>query len=652
MIRPRTSRTLIRVIALLLALGASAASAQDTSSAFSKKIGRLARQRAAAGMGQSRVIVRAVDAASVSSLRPIVQQAGGAIGRKLSIINGYVADVPNAALAGLANSPLIEHIALDRAIVGAMERTRITIGAAAVRDELGYDGTGIGVAIIDSGVTAWHDDLSGAGGGQRVDRFVDFVNQRDTAYDDYGHGTHVAGIVAGNGFDSDGRRSGIAPGAHLIVLKTLDASGRGYISDVIAALDYVIANKDTLNIRVVNLSVATGVYDSYNADPLTLAAKRAVEAGIVVVAAAGNDGHNLNGGTQYGGVTAPGNAPWVLTVGAFSHMGTVRQRDDTIASFSSRGPTAIDYTSKPDVVAPGVGIESLSDPNSSLYTAQSQYLLTGSVPMSYLPYLSLSGTSMAAPVVSGTVALMLQANPALTPNQVKAIVQYTARLYSGYGPLTEGAGFLNAKGAVELALAFATSAGPIDHVQRGWSQRLIWGNQMIRGGRLSASANAWLPDVTWGAATRTSAENIQWGVICAGTDCQNDPGAWPAWETSCADAMCSTVTWSNGPSQNVVWGLACGGSDCPQTWTGDTGLLLFDASDSDTVVWGTGDSDTVVWGTGDSDTVVWGTNDADTVVWGTFDGDTVVWGTSDSDTVVWGTGCTDSSCEPVIWGDH
>ena len=637
MFGPGTWRTVVRVIAVL-ALGASA-SAQGTGSAFTRKVSRLARQRAVIGMGQSRVIVRAVDAAPISSLGPIIQQAGGTIGRKLSIINGYIAHVPNQALAGLTNNPFIEHISLDRTIVGAIERTRITIGAAAVREDLGYDGAGIGVAIIDSGVTTWHDDLSGAGGGQRVDRFVDFVNQRETAYDDYGHGTHVAGIVAGNGFDSGGRRAGIAPGAHLIVLKALDASGLGHISDVIAALDYVVANKDALNIRVVNLSVATGVYDSYNVDPLTLAAKRAVEAGIVVVAAAGNAGRNLSGGTQYGGVTAPGNAPWVLTVGAFSHMGTVRRNDDTIASFSSRGPTAIDFMSKPDVVAPGVGIESLSDPDSALYAVKSPYLLAGSVATSYQPYLSLSGTSMAAPVVSGTIALMLQANPALTPNQVKAIVQYTAQLYSGYGPLTEGAGFLNAKGAVALARAFATSAGSIDHVQRGWSQRLIWGNQMIHGGRLSATANAWLPDVTWGAAMRTNGESIQWGVICSGTDCQSDPGAWHAWETGCADATCSTVTWSNGSSENVVWGPACGGADCPQPWTGSTGLLLFDASDSNTVVWGTSESDTVVWGTGESDTVVWGT----------FDGDAVVWGTSDSDTVVWGTACTDLSCEPVVW---
>src|SRR5205814_6241946 len=126
-----------------------------------------------------------------------------------------------------------------------------------------------------------------------------------------------------------------------------------------------------------NLSVATGVYESYDLDPLTLAAKAAVNAGIVVVAAAGNYGRSAQGATQYGGITAPGNAPWVLTVGASSHMGTIDRSDDTIAAFSSRGPTAIDHGAKPDLVAPGVGIESLSSPKSSMYNSMPAYLLSG-----------------------------------------------------------------------------------------------------------------------------------------------------------------------------------------------------------------------------------------------------------------------------------
>src|SRR5262245_22032550 len=189
------------------------------------KVGRLLERRLPRVLERTRVIVRTVNSASANAARPIVQQAGGTPRRELPLIHGFVADIPNAALDGLEQNPNIERMSLDRSIVGAMERTGATIGATTVRQNLGYDGSGIGVAVIDSGVTAWHDDLSAAGGGQRVDRFVYFVNDRETAYDDYGHGTHVAGIIAGNGYDSGGARSGVAPGAHLVVLKVLDASG-------------------------------------------------------------------------------------------------------------------------------------------------------------------------------------------------------------------------------------------------------------------------------------------------------------------------------------------------------------------------------------------------------------------------------------------
>ena len=151
------------------------------------------------------------------------------------------------------------------------------------------------------------------------------------------------------------------------------------ISNVIAALDWVVANKASYNVRVVNLSVGAAVTESYHTDPLTRAAKRAVDAGIVVVTAAGNLGKNAHGQLQYGGITAPGNAPWVLTVGAFSHEGTVIRTDDVMAGYSSRGPTAIDFAAKPDLVAPGTGIVSLSDPTSLMYVTKAAYLLAGSL---------------------------------------------------------------------------------------------------------------------------------------------------------------------------------------------------------------------------------------------------------------------------------
>src|SRR5262249_26863046 len=154
-------------------------------------------------------------------------------------------------------------------------------------------GVGVGVAVIDSGITSWHDDLAPVtdpAGSQRVDAFVDFVNGRSQPYDDYGHGTHVAGIIAGNGADTGGARSGIAPAARLVVAEVLAGSGRGRASDGIAALDYVAKRQRDLNIRIVNLSIAAAVNESFNLDPLTIAARRLVERGVVVVAAAGNLG--------------------------------------------------------------------------------------------------------------------------------------------------------------------------------------------------------------------------------------------------------------------------------------------------------------------------------------------------------------------------
>jgi len=593
---------------------------------------------------RSRVIVRATSSQTFALVPSLIQQLGGVLGRRLSIIDAQVADIPNVSLLALSATSAVQRIALDRATVGALELTGAVIGATAARQTFGVDGTGVTVAVVDSGVTPAHPDLADSGGVQRVDRFVDFVNGRSAAYDDYGHGTHVTGIVAGNGFDSSGARSGIAPAAHIVALKVLDGSGAGRISNVIAAFGDVLANKDAQHIRVVNVSLGAAVYESYNTDLLTIAAKRLVDAGVVVVAAAGNRGVNA-GNPQYGSVMAPGNAPWVLTVGASSHMGTADRSDDTLAPFSSRGPTSVDYSAKPDLVAPGVGTESLSSPNSFLYNSRSQYLLSGTIPTPWLPYLSLSGTSQATPVVSGTVALMLQANPALTPNAVKAILQYTSQPYSQYDALSEGAGFLNAKGAIELARFFASpwTNRPSD---ASWGRQLVWGNHRVWGGVLTPDANAWFSQIQWGDKRTPAGADVVWGQIPAGG--YGSTAAWRPWSVHCLDFMCAAADW--GPSENVVWGSACGGNDC-QTGplTVSFGNLFSRATVSQAIAWGTSDPTTTGWSTG-GQTIVWGTNDGDTIVWGTT-GQTIVWGTNDDgDTIVWGTqGCDDPSCQPVLW---
>lgn len=234
------------------------------------------------------------------------KKLGGKLGRSLGLINGKVVELSNGQLKKLADYAGVERIVYDRPTAGELNRVAVTVGARAVQQSYGYRGAGVGVAVIDSGITSWHADLSYLGSsslvrtsnGQRVAAFVDLINGRTAPYDDNGHGTHVSGIIAGNGFDALGSRAGVAPDAHIVSLKVLDAQGRGVISNVIAALDWVVRNRAAYNVRVVNLSVGAAVTESYKTDPLTLAAKRAVDAGIVVVTAAGNLGKNRLGQLQ------------------------------------------------------------------------------------------------------------------------------------------------------------------------------------------------------------------------------------------------------------------------------------------------------------------------------------------------------------------
>ena len=568
------------ILATLVAAYAPAAFAAGPQDRSVSKLDRELQQRAEIPRGHSRVILRL---SAGTDVERAIRGARGTLGRRLVSVGGQVADVPDSALASLAALSGVDSISVDRHVEGTLERTGATIGAGWVHDTLGLDGSGIGVAIVDSGVANWHDDL----GADRVMRFVDFVNFQSTAYDDYGHGTHVAGIIAGNGYDSGGRRRGIAPGATLLVEKVLDASGQGYISNVIAAIDYAIANKDVLHLRVINLSVAAGVYESYLSDPLTLAAKRAVDAGLVVVSAAGNLGKNTAGDVRRGGIGAPGNAPWVITVGASSHMGTVDRSDDTVAAFSSRGPTAIDAQAKPDLVAPGVGIESLAEAGSTLYNTKPMMRLWGTVQTATEPYLSLSGTSMASPVVSGTIALMLQANPSLTPNLVKAILEFTAEPHAEYDGLTEGAGFLNARGAVELAQKIAAGAPLAANTPQDdstpWGRHVIWGNHLL--GVSTLSGTAWTTNVTWGAdAVRGSStdgddDNIVWGTACDGADCVD-----AVWDADCSgDRDCDTIVWGAhvmGPAEDIVWGRRNPQRPPPTSQNEDSGVAELGAAGS------------------------------------------------------------------------
>jgi hypothetical protein len=353
-----------------------------------------------------------------------------------------------------------------------------------------------------------------------------------------------------------------------------------------------------------------------------------------VVTAAGNMGKNAAGQLQYGAITAPANAPWVLTVGASSTMGTLTRNDDTIASFSSSGPTFVDFDSKPDLVAPGQGTISLAAPGSTFYVTKSAYLVASKPALSTKPYLTLSGTSMAAPVVAGTVALMLQANPTLTPNLIKAILQYTAQQYPGYNTLRQGAGFLNTLGAVRLA-TFYRYGKPGDRLptQKVWSRQILWGNHRLTGGVIAPAANAWGANVVWGVAKTMgmTGDNVVWGTMATG-----DNVVWGTMATG------DNVVWGTASGDNVVWGVS---------FTGDNVVWGVSVS-GDNVVWGTdcggADCDTAVWGVAsDGDNIIWGTaSDGDNVVWGTSVDPNAIWATSAEDDATWGSSGEDQVIYP------
>src|SRR3954471_8477007 len=716
------TRTLHRTSVLVCVGIAVSAMLSAATPAFSQSgtLDPVLRGRARQLTGRSRVIVEYRGTADVRAVTAVRGRAG----RRLANRHLQIADVDNIGLAALASDPRVARVTLDRDTFTTMERTAAAVGAQSSQTDYGVTGRGVGVVIIDSGISALNDDLLVDAAGRpspAVVHFKDFTRDEnsgvwtpDLPVDDFGHGTHVAGIIRGSGYDSNGRRHGIAPESNLVGLKVLDRDGHGHISDLIDAIDSADGLKKAYNVRVINVSVGAGVVETYRLDPLAQATKRAVAAGIVVVAAAGNLGRNNDGDIQYGGITAPGNAPWVITVGASSHQGTARRSDDSIAPFSSRGPTWIDFEAKPDLVAPGVGIESLADPHSTLFNELADYRLAGTRATPFQPYLSLTGTSMAAPVVTGAVALMLQVNPSLTPNAVKAILEFTAQQRAGESALAQGAGLINVHGAIRMADFFryptegrGLPGDTIEDEWVPWSEDMLWGNYLVNGGILLPAMNAWSPTVTWGALSTpkgapvtwgtTDANNIVWStrdqdndnIVWSTRDQDNDNIVWITrdqasdnivwstrdqdndnivWSTrdqgndnivwSTRDQGNDNIVWSTRDqgTDNIVWSTRDQGTDNIVWSTRDQGTdnIVWSTRDqgTDNIVWSTRDqgNDNIVWSTAGSENIVWSTSDSDNIVWSTSDANNIVWSTSAAQNVVWGTDCSGPNCGRPVWG--
>jgi hypothetical protein len=492
---------------------------------------------------------RAVDSSPVSvmlgargseaAVRTAVADSRGHITRRLDLIDAHVAVLPRSEMATLAAHPAISWVALDRPVTlahspdadASVGPTSLFHLADTVRAkqmwEDGISGAGVDVAVVDSGVVPV-DGLSAPG---------KVVNGPDLSFesgeeglrylDTYGHGTHMAGIIAGRDDAvrtpvreaSHDRFVGIAPDARIVNLKVADSNGATDVSQVIAAIDWVVQHgrSDGLNIRVLNLSFGTDGTQDYRIDPLSHAVEEAWRRGVVVVVAAGNEGH---GDAR---MNNPAYNPYVISVGGSDGVGSISPSDDEVASWSSRG----DAARRPDLVAPGQSVVSLRDPGSHIDLSYpgarvGERFFRG------------SGTSQAAAVVSGAAALLLQQRPDLTPDQVKSLLTSTARPLSRADDGAQGAGILDIKAA---AAADTPTAG------QAWPRSLGTGSLELTRGSVHVTVNG---------KTVVGEQSVFFT-------------AWDAfgWATSLANG----AAWSGGSWTGNSW---TGGSWMGNSWTGNS----------------------------------------------------------------------------------
>ncbi len=435
------------LLTLLLLFGALATPA---SAAESRVLPQLQEWANAAPDATQRVIVRRVEGNRTADAA--VTRAGGRIIRDLGALDAFVALVPGRALHSLGRHPAIRSISPDAPMrtTNVIDSSRLatfypaTVNAPQLWSQ-GITGRGVAVAIVDTGINDKLNDFRDPiTGNMRIISQKPFTSFKISSSDKYGHGTHIAGVVGGNSCnrkENDLRclYIGVAPGATLIDIKVTDDNGISYVSDVVAAIEWVISNRTTHNIRVMNLSMVSSVAESYRTSVLAAAVERAWFSGILVVVSAGNNGPNS---MRF----PPANDPFVVTVGAVDMMGTPDRADDRLAPWSSYGITQDGHV-KPDVVAPGRAMVSLlSEPKARLASNKSQRIVN-------THYLRLSGSSMAAPVVAGVAALAFQARPEWTNDQVKWLLMHTAyKLGGDANPLPgQGAGMVDAEAVVQYS---------------------------------------------------------------------------------------------------------------------------------------------------------------------------------------------------------
>jgi serine protease AprX len=472
---------------------------------------------------------------------------GGSVKARFSALHGYAARVPAGRIVALAAEPGVERISYDVPVSAHLNVAVDAVeGDLAFKNSGGLNGKGVGIAVIDTGVVAHPDLVRPSGTPQIVE--VEIVGTERGLADYFGHGTHVIGILNGNGAASSDSLSyrtfrGLSPGARIISVRALYPDGTGYTSDIMMGLDWAIRNRATYNIRVVNLSLGHPIYESFRTDPLCRMVRAAHDAGIVVVVAAGNDG-DLGGG--FGTITSPANEPSAITVGAMNDKGTAAIADDERAWFSSKGPTLIDYVAKPDLVAPGVGIVAARAPGSWLDTNfHSLTLKIGEYKNDTKnatrdgAYFRLSGTSMAAPLVSAAAAQMIQKDPTLNPATVKArLMKYAQK--DGRLVFETGAGFLNVDRALQACERASFAMSPFVRLAGDGGvyvqdTALLWGAD-------------WKVDSVWGAdkglASGVSLKDVPPEIV------QTYGAIWGGGKAGNLSLVDNTVVTSTG----AIWG--------------------------------------------------------------------------------------------------
>jgi serine protease AprX len=513
---------LVAAIGLSTGLGANAATS-DTPS-VSPALATLAQQHPAQRV---EAIVQLDAGTRPGTAKSLVSELGGRTAGELPIINGLVARMSASAAEKLAGRDGIRNVSLNAAVKrNSIDSSNLQTTYNQSVQSLqawgdGATGKGVGVAVIDTGIAGNLADFQ-TSQTDKTSRVVATVATNPYATSDndgYGHGTHVAGIIAGNGnnrasSDSlDGDYIGVAPESNLISIKAADENGNATVLDVIYGLQFAVDNKDAYNIRVVNLSLESSQAQSYKTDPLDAAAEAAWFKGIVVVAAAGNRGTD-DDAVDY----APGNDPYVISVGAVDDGGTSKLTDDELASWSSRGTTQDGYA-KPEINAPGAHIVSDLAPKSQFASLCPSCIVGGQ-------YIRAGGTSMSAPVVAGAVADLLQLHPELTPNEVKGAVVSTARnTQSGANLVSvmqlerKGADAAPANGGLKPNSMINAATGEIDYSRSSWS-------------RSSWSRSSW---------SRSSWSRSSWSCNCSKTSSGSIDPTRSSWSRS---SWSSTTSWT------------------------------------------------------------------------------------------------------------